>query len=75
MVTQPDKHKKLTDISPAVKLMRQMFDTGQITKESDPKSVYESNAVFYSNHRLDPFRTRLNNLKKEYCDQDGKYLS
>ena len=68
MVGQPDVHKKLTENSPAVKLLRSLLDQGKVTKDSDRKSVYESNPVFYSNHRLDPFRTRLNSLRKQYVD-------
>lgn len=67
-VTQPDTHKKLTEGRPAVKQLRALFDEAKISKSRDPKSVYESDPIFYTNHRLDPFRTRLNNPRKEYPD-------
>lgn len=74
MVTQPDTHKKLTEGCPAVKKLRALFDEGKISKASNPKSVYESDPIFYTNHRLDPFRTRLNNLGKEYTDLCGMFI-
>ncbi len=43
IVKQPDKHQKLTEANEAVKLLRAMFERGEATAKSDPKSMYESN--------------------------------
>ena len=51
-----------------------MFYNGNVTKESDPRSVYESDPVFFMNCHLDHFRTKLNNLKKRYCDIQGSRI-
>ena len=74
MVKQPDVHRKLTENSDAVKLLRALFDRGEVTLKSDPKSVYESDPRFYKHHPLDPFRTRLNNMKKEYRGAVGRFF-
>ncbi len=68
MVPQPETHKERTQGSPAAKLLRSLIDQSEIEEDSDPKSIYESNPVFYANHRLDLFRTRLNTLRKQYAD-------
>ena len=73
MVPQPEVHRKLTDTSLAVKKLRAIFNKGFIAASSDPKSIYKSDPIFFKNHRLDPFRTRFNTLKKQYCDLKGKF--
>ena len=71
MTSQPQVHKQLTEGCSAVKNLRAIFDNGGITNENDPKFVNESDPVFFTNHRLDRFRIRVNNLKKQYYDLQG----
>lgn len=44
-----------------------MIDDGRITRRKDPKSLYEYNSVYFTQRKLSPFCTRLNNLKKEHA--------
>ena len=73
MATQPKVHKKLTEKSEAVKLLRSMFHEGKINSKTDPSTLYQSDAAFFTNQRSDPFRSRLNTLKREYRDLQGMY--
>ncbi len=66
-------HKKTTEKSEAVKLLRTMFDSGQISHKPNPSTVYQSISVFFSNHRLDLLGTRLNSLKQEYKDLQSTF--
>ena len=75
MFDHPDVHKKLTENSPAVKILCSLLDQAKFKKDSDLKSAYESNPIFYSENRLDSFRTRLNSLRKHYVDLQGTNFS
>ena len=66
-----ERPKKLTGKSEAVKLLRSMFDEGKIDSKTDPSTVYQFYAEFFTNHRLDLFHTCLNTLKCEYRDLQG----
>ncbi len=55
---------ELTKSFAARQLVEKIFKNGQITGTEDPKSVYESEPAFQQ-HKLDDFRVRYNNLKKE----------
>ena len=70
MMNKPDVRQKLTEGSEAIQLLRAMFDRCDITTKSGTKSAYEFNSTLHKNHRLDPFRTRLNNMKKEFRTND-----
>lgn len=61
--------KQLTEGSPAVKKLREMFKAKQIDSNSKPKEVWESTKNF-QDYKLDNFRSKLNRLKDEY---QGKF--
>ena len=58
-IKQSDKHTKLMRDCPAKVKLRNMFERGEITTEITSKSIYESEPMFYKNHKLDPFRMKL----------------
>lgn len=63
--------EKLTVNSKAMVLLRKKFESEEISRNDDPKSVWSQEPLF-SVHKLDNFRTRFNKLKKEYfCETDG----
>lgn len=63
--------KTLTEGSPAVKKLREMFREKKVELNSKPKEVWESNPLFQE-YKLDNFRSKLNKLKEEYF---GKFTN
>lgn len=64
---------KLTATSPAVQLLQQKFEKGEVQQSTDPKSIWESENIFQE-HKLDNFRTCVNRLKRFYFDHNGEFV-
>lgn len=62
---------RLVSNSKAVLLLRQKFESGEITVDDDTKSVWLQEAVF-KEHNLDNYRTRFNKLEKEILIENEK---
>ena len=62
---------ELAKDSKAVKLLRGMFEKGQITGNETLKDVWLLSPVFQE-HKLQNFRTCYSNLQKEFT-YDGEY--
>ena len=64
---------KLTNSSIAVKLLRAKLESGQLSGNEAPKSVWESDPTFKM-HSLSNFRTCYNKLRRELDIPDGELL-
>lgn len=64
--------EKLTETSRAVVLLRKKLVAGELDITQNPKTLWCSDPVFME-HKLDNFRTKLNKLKAEYYENQGKF--
>lgn len=69
MVPRPLQPPRLDENSPAVKLLRKRFKSGEITADDDARSVQATDALFLQ-YKPDTFRTRFNRMKKEYAGEE-----
>ena len=69
-----ERGKRLTQNSKAVKLLRTLFEPGQIDEQDGAKDIRNAHEIFNKNHSGNALRTCFNNSKKEYGNL-GKRIS